>query len=59
MRGTVDVSGQALGELALQQAVKAIEKQPKGEMIVPNPIDLYTSPDQAKDWLKAHPDGLP
>ena len=59
MRGTVDVSGQALGKLALQQAVKAIEKQPKGEMIVPNPIDLYTSPDQAKDWLKAHPDGLP
>jgi len=59
MRGTVDVSGQALGKLALQQAVKAIEKQPKGEMIVPNPIDLYTSADQAKAWLEAHPDGLP
>ena len=40
-------------------AVKAIEKQPKGEMIVPNPIDLYTSADQAKAWLEAHPDGLP
>lgn len=59
MRGTVDVSGQALGKLALQQAVKAIEKQPKGEMIVPNPIDLYTTADQAKAWLEAHPDGLP
>ncbi len=59
MRGTVDVSGQALGKLALQQAVKAIEKQPKGELIVPNPIDLYTNADQAKAWLVAHPDGLP
>jgi ABC-type sugar transport system substrate-binding protein len=59
MRGTVDVSGQALGKLALQQAVKAIEKEPQGELIVPNPIDLYTSADQAKAWLEAHPDGLP
>jgi sugar transport system substrate-binding protein len=59
MRGTVDVSGQALGKLALQQAVKAIEKQPRGEMIVPNPIDLYTTADQAKAWMAAHGDGLP
>jgi sugar transport system substrate-binding protein len=59
MRGTVDVSGQALGKLALQQAVNAIEKKPQGEMIVPNPIDLYTTPDQAKAWMAAHADGLP
>jgi simple sugar transport system substrate-binding protein len=59
MRGTVDVSGQALGKLALQQAVNAIEKKPQGEMIVPNPIDLYTTADQAKAWMAAHADGLP
>lgn len=59
MRGTVDVSGQALGALALKQAVNAIEKKPQGDLIVPNPVDLYTSPDQAKAWLVAHPDGLP
>lgn len=59
MRGTVDVSGQALGALALQQAVDAIEKKPQGDMIVPNPIDLYTTAEQAKQWLAAHPDGLP
>jgi simple sugar transport system substrate-binding protein len=59
MRGTVDVSGQALGALALKQAVNAIEKKPQGDLIVPNPIDLYTTADQAKAWLAAHPDGLP
>jgi ABC-type sugar transport system substrate-binding protein len=59
MRGTVDVSGQELGDLALKQALKAIAKQPAGEMIVPNPIDLYVTADQAKAWLAAHPDGLP
>ncbi|CAM5772148.1 LacI family transcriptional regulator [Labrys miyagiensis] len=59
LRGTVDVSGQALGKLALQQAVNAIEKKPQGEMIVPNPVDLYTTPDQAKAWMAAHADGLP
>lgn len=59
MRGTVDVSGQALGKLALEQAVNAINKKPQGEMIVPNPIDLYTTKDQAEAWLAAHPDGLP
>lgn len=59
MRATVDVSGQALGALALKQAVNAIEKKPQGDLIVPNPIDLYTNADQAKAWLAAHPDGLP
>lgn len=59
MRGTVDVSGQALGALALQQAVDAIAGKPNDKLIVPNPIDLYTTPEQAKQWLAAHPDGLP
>lgn len=59
MRATVDVSGQALGKLALTQAVNAVEKKPQGALIVPNPVDLYTSADQAKAWLAAHPDGLP
>jgi sugar transport system substrate-binding protein len=59
MRGTVDVSGQALGSLALKQALNAIAKKPAGDMIVPNPIDLYITADQAKAWLAAHPDGLP
>lgn len=59
MRATVDVSGQALGKLALTQAVNAVEKKPQGALIVPNPVDLYTSAAQAKAWLAAHPDGLP
>jgi simple sugar transport system substrate-binding protein len=59
MRATVDVSGQALGKLALQQAINAVEKKPQGELIVPNPIDLYTNAEEAKAWLAAHPDGLP
>ncbi|MDQ0467064.1 substrate-binding domain-containing protein [Labrys wisconsinensis] len=59
MRATVDVSGQALGKLALTQAVNAVEKKPQGALIVPNPVDLYTSADQARAWLAAHPDGLP
>ncbi len=59
MRGTVDVSGQALGKLALTQAVNAIEGKKIDVQIVPNPIDLYTNADQAKAWMEAHADGLP
>ena len=59
IKGQVDVSGQALGKLALEQAVKAVDGEPQGDIIVPNPIDLYTTPDQAKGWMEAHKDGLP
>lgn len=59
MGATVDVSGQALGKLALQQAVNAVEGKPQGEMVVPNPVDLYTTAEQAQTWLDTHPDGLP
>jgi sugar transport system substrate-binding protein len=59
MKATVDVSGQALGKLALQQAIKAIEKKPQGDMIVPTSVDLYATAEQAKAWMSVHTDGLP
>ena len=59
LKGEVDVSGQALGRLAFQQALDALDKKPVADQIVPNPIDLYTTPEQAKAWIAAHPDGLP
>ena len=52
IKGQVDVSGQALGKLALAQAVNAVDRRAEGDLIVPNPIDLYTTADQAPAWME-------
>ena len=59
LKSEVDVTGQGLGKMAFEQAMNAIEGKPAAEIVVPFPIDLYTTPEQAKGWLEAHADGLP
>jgi len=59
IKAQVDVSGKSLGAMALREAVDAINGVEQTDVIVPHPIDLYTSPEQGKAWIEAHPDGLP
>ena len=59
IKGVVDISGQGLGKLALAQAIKTIDGKPPEGIKVPYDIDVYTSADDGKAWLKAHADGIP
>jgi simple sugar transport system substrate-binding protein len=60
LKAEVDVSGQAAGRIAVEQAIKAANGEPKpAEVNVPVPIDLYTTPEDAEKWLAEHPDGIP
>lgn len=55
----VDISGKAMGKLALDLALKAIDGTKLDDPVVQAPIDLYTSSDDAASWLETHSDGLP
>jgi len=59
LKGVVDISGKAVGHLAIRQAMDAIDRKPRADRIVPAAIDLYTTPDDANAWLAAHRDGVP
>ncbi len=59
LKGEVDVSGQGIGAVALTAALDAIAGKKADGIVVPVPIDLYLTGDQAKSWLEAHKDGLP
>jgi len=59
LKGVVDISGIAVGRLA----VRAADAVRRGEIttytVVPAPVDLYAKPEQGRQWLAAHPDGVP
>jgi ABC-type sugar transport system substrate-binding protein len=59
LKAVVDISGKAVGHLAIQQAMDAVDGKTKGDRIVPAEIGLYTTSDDANAWLKAHSDGIP
>jgi ABC-type sugar transport system substrate-binding protein len=59
LKAAVDISGRAVGHLAIQQAMDAIDGKTMGDRIVPAEIGLYTTSDDANAWLKAHSDGIP
>ena len=59
LKAEVDISGQAMGRLALDLALDAVAKKPLDKRTVQAPIDLYVTADDAAGWLKAHADGLP
>jgi ABC-type sugar transport system substrate-binding protein len=59
LKAVVDISGKAVGHLAIQQAVDAIDGKPQTNPIVPAGIGLYTTPAEAQAWLQAHSDGIP
>lgn len=59
IKAQVDVSGQSLGALALEMAIKGIHGEEIDSVVVPHPIDLYTTAEAGQHWLDTHPDGLP
>ncbi|MEU6641878.1 substrate-binding domain-containing protein [Saccharomonospora sp. NPDC046836] len=59
LKGVVDISGIAVGKLAAQAAEQVRNGELTTYTVVPAPIDLYGTPQQGKDWLRAHPDGVP
>ncbi|MCX5513763.1 sugar ABC transporter substrate-binding protein [Kaistia algarum] len=58
MKAIADVSGQGIGKLALEQALKGADGQKIDNIVVPMSISIFKSPEEAKAWLAAHPDGL-
>jgi sugar transport system substrate-binding protein len=59
IKAVVDISGQGLGKLALEQAIKSIDGNPPEGIKVAYDIDVYKSSDDGKAWLEAHADGVP
>lgn len=59
LKAVVDISGKAVGHLAIQEAMNAVDGKPQGDPTVPAAIDLYTTSAQADAWLQAHADGIP
>jgi sugar transport system substrate-binding protein len=59
LKGDVDVSGQAVGHAAIQAVLDTLAGNKPADLVVPVPVDLYTTPDSAAAWLTAHADGIP
>ncbi|RFA07202.1 sugar ABC transporter substrate-binding protein [Subtercola boreus] len=60
LKASVDVSGQAVGKLAIKAAIDAVGGVAKPASInVDAPIVLYTGPEDGKKWLEAHANGIP
>ena len=59
LKAEVDISGKAMGNLALDLALKAIDGAALDDKVVQAPIDLYASSDDAAKWIETHPNGLP
>lgn len=60
LKASVDVSGQAIGKLAIKAAIDAIGgKKKPANVNVAAPIVLYTGTEDGKKWLKAHANGIP
>ncbi|MEU3269771.1 substrate-binding domain-containing protein [Saccharomonospora sp. NPDC006951] len=59
LKGVVDISGIEVGKLAARAADQVRTGELTEYTVVPAPVDLYATPSQGKDWLRAHPDGVP
>jgi ABC-type sugar transport system substrate-binding protein len=60
LKASVDVSGQAVGKLAIKAAIDAVGGKKKGSDInIAAPIVLYTGIEDGKKWLEAHSNGIP
>lgn len=59
LKAEVDISGKAMGKLALDLALKAVKGDKLDNKVVQAPIDLYSSAQDAGHWLETHPNGLP
>ncbi len=58
LKAVVDISGIAVGRLAFAAAQGAVAGEEPAEKVVAAPIELYL-PEDAREWLDTHPDGLP
>ncbi|NGO08952.1 sugar ABC transporter substrate-binding protein [Streptomyces sp. HC44] len=59
LKADVDISGQGVGKLAAHTTAKVVGGEKLGSQIVAAPVELYSTPGQARKWLATHPDGLP
>lgn len=59
LKAEVDISGQVMGRAAIKAAMDVIAGHKPANVIVPVPVDIYTTADQASAWLTAHADGIP
>lgn len=59
LKAQVDISGQVMGKAAIDEALKILDGQEPDEVVVPVDVDIYTSPEDASEWLETHPDGIP
>lgn len=64
MQAVVDISGKAVGRLALGATLAVLEGEtPEGAEgegnVIAAPIEVYIGAEDGAAWLEAHPDGLP
>jgi len=59
LKAQVDIGGQVMGKAAIEQAINIIGGKKPADVVVPVPVDIYTSAADASDWLTAHADGIP
>lgn len=59
LKASIDVSGIATGKAAIAAAIAAIDGEKATSLDVAVPIDVYSTPEQGTEWLKAHADGIP
>ncbi|MEU5415079.1 MULTISPECIES: substrate-binding domain-containing protein [Streptomyces] len=59
LKADVDISGIEVGELAARTTAQVIDGEELDNLIVPAPVRLYSTPEDAREWLTTHPDGLP
>jgi sugar transport system substrate-binding protein len=59
LKAVVDISGKAMGKLALDLALQAVKGEKLDNKVVQAPIDLYSSTADSEGWLTAHADGIP
>lgn len=59
LKGVADISGIKVGELTAEVTQDVLAGDEPDDVIIPAPIDEYSGPDAAAEWLETHPDGIP
>ncbi|GLU49984.1 substrate-binding domain-containing protein [Nocardiopsis ansamitocini] len=59
LKANVDISGITVGRMAAGIAEDVIAGREPEEFVVDAPIELYSTGEQAQEWLDTHPDGIP
>ena len=59
LKAQVDIGGQVMGRAAIKAAIDVINGDAPADVVVPVPVDIYKSSEDATNWLEAHADGIP